>query len=216
MAHTLSVTFFLILLNTFISTAQEASVKSDTSNSLFGIKAGINLSSLSASVNAESRSKFGPTFGIYLKKQVDKNLFIRYELYYSNQGQKVNYLFSYGGPSIGSTTINLHYLNLPILFEFGKKLSFQFGGQIGLLISGREKGMVSSVEVDEKLNDSMKTGDFSLVVGVAHSMGRHFNSGIRLNYGVSNILSDPEDVNYNIEIPKVMNRVLHFYVAYTF
>lgn len=213
----LTITLVLLLVNVFVCRSQDSESKSqEFSKVSLGIKGGINISTFSASINSESRAKAGLALGIYLKKQIGPKLFFRPELYYSNQGQKDNYLYPYGGPSIGSTITNMHYLNVPLLFELGNKLCFQFGGQLGILLAGSEKGTVASVKVDDKLNDVMNTADFALAVGVGYSLGRHFNGGIRFNYGVSNIYSPDKDSGSNIELPKVHNRVLHFYVAYSF
>jgi hypothetical protein len=211
------ISLVLLFVNGFFCRAQESVSKSqEFSKVLFGIKGGINISTFSASINSESRAKPGLALGIYLKKQIGTKLFFRPELYYSNQGQKDNYLFPYGGPSIGTTTTNMHYLNVPLLFELGNKVCFQFGGQLGILLAGVEKGTVASVRVDNKLNDVMTTADFALVVGAGYSLGHHFNGGVRFNYGVSNIYNPDQASGSNIELPKVQNRVLHFYVAYSF
>jgi hypothetical protein len=211
------ITFMLLLFTVVVSSAQESPSKPQQLSKLeFGIKGGVNISTFSASINSESRAKAGLALGIYLKKQIGPNFFFRPELYYSNQGQKDNYLYPYGGPSIGSTTTSMHYLNVPLLFEVGKRLSFHFGGQIGILLSGIEKGTIASVEIDEKLNDIMTTADLSLVVGAGYSLNRHFNGGVRINYGVSNIYSPEQDLGSRIDFPKVHNRVLHLYVAYSF
>jgi hypothetical protein len=212
-----TISLVLLLVNIFVSRAQEhVSDSQEFSKVLFGIKGGMNISSFSASINSESRAKAGLTLGIYLKKQIGPKLFFRPELYYSNQGQKDNYLFPYGGPSIGSTTTSMHYLNVPLLFELGNKISFQFGGQLGILLAGTENGTVASVKVDNKLNDVMTKADFALVVGAGYSLNRHFNSGVRFNYGVTNIYSPDKSSGLNVDLPKVHNRVLHFYVAYSF
>ncbi len=213
----LILTLALFLLNLFSCHAQESVLEPpDDPKTVFGIKGGINISTFSASINSESRAKPGLALGFYLKNQIGPKFYFRPELYYSNQGQKDNYIYPYGGPSIGSTKTNMHYLNVPILFELGSKMCFQFGGQLGILLAGREKGTVASVKVDEKLNDIMKTADLALVVGVGYSLGRHFNSGARLNYGVTNIYSPDDDSGSNIDFPDVQNRVFHFYVAYSF
>jgi hypothetical protein len=206
------ITFILILVDVFVSTAQEPTLKpQEFPKVVFGIKSGVNISTLSASINSESRAKAGLVLGIYLKKQISPKLFFRPEFCYSNQGQKDNHLYPYGGPSIGSTESNLHYLNAPLLFELGKKLSLQFGGQIGVLVSGREKGTVASVEVDDKLTDVMTTADFAIVIGAGYSL-KHLNGGVRLNYGITNIYNPEQDS----DTPKVHNRVLSFYIAYSF
>lgn len=211
-----AITFILLLVNMLVSSAQESvSRLPEYSKVVFGFKGGINLSTFSASINSESRAKAGLALGLYLKKQIGSTLFFRPELYYSNQGQKDNYLYPYGGPSIGSTKTSLHYLNLPFLLEFGNKMSFQFGAQIGMLVAGRERGTVSSVVVDDKLKDLITTIDFALVVGAGYSINHHINGGIRVNYGVSNIYKPGQYSGSNIDLPKVHNRVLHFYVAYS-
>ena len=215
MNRVFTVIFFFLTIG--IASAQESITQpSELPKTVFGIKAGINISSLSASINSESRAKAGPAVGFYVKTPMGRRSFFRPELYYSNQGQKDNYLYPYGGPSIGSTTTSMHYINIPLLFELGKKLSFQVGPQIGVLVKGMEKGTVSSVKLDEDLNDVMTTAELSLVVGAGFSAGEHFNCGVRYNHGVSNIY-DPDDDQYpGIDPPKVQNRVFHFYVAYSF
>jgi hypothetical protein len=183
---------------------------------VFGIKGGVNITRFSVSINSESRAKAGLALGIYLKKQIGTNIFFRPELYYSNQGQRDNYLYPYGGPSIGRTTTNMHYINVPFLLEFGGKVSFQAGAQIGLLVAGKEKGIVASVDVDENLRHVMTTADMSVVIGVGISPTEHFNGGIRINYGVSNIYNPDIHSGSITDVPQVQNRVLHFYVAYSF
>ena len=203
-----TITFLIIIIS--VSTAQESQ------KAVFGIKSGINLSSFSASVNSESRAKVGLALGVYLKKQIGPKLFFRPELYYSNQGQKDNHLYPYGGPSIGSTVTNLHYLNIPCLFELGNKISLQFGGQIGVLIAGTEKGTVASVDIDEKVTKVMTTADFALVVGAGYSFNRRINTGVRINYGITNIYNPEVESGFPVELPNVQNRVFHFYVGYSF
>lgn len=216
MNHFLINTLVLLILGVFGSYAQDTTSPQDFSKVAFGIKGGLNISTFSASINSESRAKSGLALGIYIKNQIGPKFYFRPELYYSSQGQKDNYLYPYGGPSIGSTTTNMHYLNLPILFELGNEVSFQFGGQIGILLSGSEKGTVASVDIDQKLNDVMTTADFALVIGVGYSLNRHFNGGIRFNYGVTNIYNPDNDSGSNSDVPNIQNRVFHFYVAYSF
>jgi Outer membrane protein beta-barrel domain len=212
----LIITFFLVLINIVVTPAQEALKSIEYPKAVFGIKGGVNISTFSASINSETQAKPGMALGIYIRKQISPKLYFRPEMYYSNQGQKDNYLYPYGGPSIGSTTTSMHYLNIPLLFELGNKVSFQFGGQLGVLLAGTEKGTVASVEIDQKLDDVMSAVDFALVAGVGITFGRNINGGVRVNYGITNILNPEQDANSNIELPNVHNRVLQFYVGYSF
>jgi hypothetical protein len=194
---------------------EDASAAPEFPKAVFGFKAGVNVSRFSASVNSETRAKAGLAFGMYIRKQTSKRFFLRPELYYSNQGQKDNYVMPYGvGPSIGRTTTSMHYINAPLIFEAGAKTTFQFGVQLGLLIAGKEKGTIRSAEVENNLKDVMTSTDFALVVGIGHSVGQHFNGGVRVNYGITDIYV-PDDLPDELDV-NVQNRVLHFYVAYSF
>ena len=209
----------ILVVNGIVCNAQASQSASSTfPKAVFGIKAGMNISRFSASINSETRAKLGLALGFYLKKQIGPRLFFRPELYYSNQGQQDNYLYPYGGPSIGSTTTSMHYINVPCLLEIGKKVSLQLGMQLGILVMGTEKCTVKSVKVDDNLNDTMTKADLSAVVGVGYAPREHFNCGARINYGITNIYSPKNSNNRSstIDLPTVENRVFHFYVAYSF
>lgn len=183
----------------------------------FGFKAGVNLSWFSAATNSQIRAKAGPALGIYLVKQVGPKLFFRPELYYSNQGEQVNYLFPFGaGPSLGSTTINQHYVNLPLLLQLGSKISFDFGVQAGILVAAKEKGTVESVPVDENEANEMNKADFSFVLGVGYTLKGHLNCGARINLGVSSIYKSSRDSSLDVKLPEADSRVAQFFVAYSF
>jgi len=207
---------FIFIMNVLVSHAQEPVRKSpEFPKTEFGIKGGLNISRFSASINSEARAKTGISFGIYVKKQVAQKRFFRTELYYSSQGQRDNYVNPFGGPAIGRTKTNMHYVNVPFLLEFGKKVSFQAGAQVGLLVIGKEKGILKSVKINENLNDVMTTADMSLVIGIGIYPARRFSGGMRINYGVINIYN-PETDSGDIDPPKIYNRVLHCYIAYSF
>jgi hypothetical protein len=206
----------LFFVNIGITAAQESSKPLAYPKGVFGIMGGLNISKLSASINSETQAKPGLALGIYVRKQIGSKLFFRTEMYYSNQGQKDNFLSPYGGPSIGSTTTNIHYLNIPLWFELGNKVSFQLGGQLGVLLAGSEKGTVGSVEIDEELYDVMTKTDFAIVTGIGYTFAHNFIGGVRWNYGITNIFKPEQDPNSTMELPKVQNRVFQFYVGYSF
>lgn len=211
--------FFLIIVSFIYAItvyAQQSVSTSDTVNTkaIFGIKGGVNISSFSASVNSETKPLVGLNLGIYIKKKISDKFFFRPEIYYSKQGQKDNFIVPPSGPSIGSTTTTLNYLNVPILFELGKKISFQFGPQISLLMNGTEKGYVASVEVDDNLKDVMTKVDLGMVLGLGISPIKRLNCGIRYNIGITDIYIGDDDSG--IDYPNISNRVFHFYIATSF
>ncbi len=180
----------------------------------FGIKAGLNVSRFSANVNQESRPLIGWHLGIYARTTVSRQIYFLPELYYSVQGQQNNYLYSPSGPSIGSTTTTLSYLNVPLLFEFGGKVRFQIGPQFGLLLSGNEKGIVASENVNKSVSDVTSALDLAGVVGLAISPIDKLTVGARYNMGFNDIYTG--DSKSVVKYPTISNRVFHFYIAYSF
>ena len=181
----------------------------------FGIKGGLNMSILSASINSESQFRSGLNIGFYLKVSIGKNSFFRPELYYSSQGQKDRYSYN-TGVSAGRTTTELNYINVPLLFEFGKTITFQTGLQAGILLSAHEKGQITTQAVDDDLKKYMSPLDLSLVIGMGANISPRFNLGARYNYGLTDIFSLDYEPYPGLEFPEVKNRTLHFYVAYSF
>jgi len=195
---------FLTLTFSYISAQEQKTT--------YGIKTGLNVSILSASINSEASWKSGFHIGFYMKNAMSEKTFFRPELYFSSQGQKDNYIQLPGGSSVGETTTSLNYLNLPILFEFGKKVSFQVGPQVGVLISAKEEGTIQGQKVNDDLKTVMKSSDFGLVFGSGIQLSDHVNFGARLNLGLSDIFES----GGNGDSFSVKNRTLHFYLGIGF
>jgi hypothetical protein len=176
-----------------------------------GIKSGINLAILSASINSESSYKTGFNFGLYLKTPGG----FRPEIYFSSQGQKDNYVSPPSFVSTGKTTTTLNYLNIPLLMELGKKVNFQVGPQIGFLLSAKEVGTISNQSVNSDLKEFTKSPDFSLVLGAGFNATEKINFGIRLNYGLSDVFNNVQSAP-GIDFPAIKNRVFHFYAGISF
>ncbi len=180
----------------------------------FGIKGGINLSILSAAINSDSQFKSGLNAGFYFKAPIGRNAFFRPEIFYSVQGQKDNYTYSTGADA-GKTTTTLSYLNIPLLLEFGKKITFQTGMQVGVLLSAREKGRIGTEPVDDDLKKIMSKVDMSLALGMGANLTPRFNIGARYNLGLSDIFKNTYEPYPGLVFPSVKNRVFHFFVGYS-
>jgi hypothetical protein len=196
------------LLITFGAMAQKPATK-------FGFKTGINFSFLSTAINSEPKMKSGFHFGTYMKSSLSETFFFRPEIYFSRQGQIEDHQTA-KGVSVGASETTLNYLNVPLLFEDGKKLAIQVGPQIGFLLSGRQKGTINNVAIDDNLKEVMKAVDLSLIVGIGVSPGEHFNAGIRVNWGLTDIYKGDDEMNVpGIIFPTIKNRVIHFYIAFS-
>ena len=201
----------IVVLFIALSThAQSSEIEtSELPKTVFGFKTGFNISQLSTSINSESKPKVGLNLGFFLRVPITEDAFFRPEIYYSSQGQKDNYIVPSTNRSIGNTTTQLDYVNIPLVFEYGKKYSFQIGAQLGILLSANEKGNFNNQKVDDDLKEIMQTTEFGLLVGFGISPGKHFNAGVRYNFGVSDIISGDEDAGVT-DFPVVQNRVVSF------
>jgi hypothetical protein len=84
--------FSLFVICSILSSAQSNMTDSvEIGKARFGIKAGINASIFSASINSEVKPKIGLHIGFYFRKAITQRFFFRPEFYYSNQGEKDNY-----------------------------------------------------------------------------------------------------------------------------
>jgi hypothetical protein len=174
----------------------------------FGIKTGINSSMFNASINSTPSRKSGFHLGFFIRSKIKDKVNFRPELYYSAQGQKDKY-----DNNGGSTTTSVNYLNLPLLFEFGNKVSFHLGPQAGFLLSAREKGTIGGDPVDSDLKDTMKKApELSLILGLNANLSKRVCLGARFNAGLSSIFLENE-IAPGVTMPPVKNGVLHFYIG---
>lgn len=177
----------------------------------FGIKGGINLSTLTGDVEDFS-SKVGFQLGGFAEFKVSDKFFIQPELLYSAQGAKYKETESYYSYK---EKMNISYLNIPVVAKYYvvDKFSVEAGPQIGFLLGAKSKweetyaGQKNSG--DEDMKDSFKTVDFSLNVGAGYDFTENIAAGIRYNFGLSNI----SDFGDNL---KVHNNVISLSVGYKF
>lgn len=181
----------------------------------FGFKVGYNSASMSSSINSDATSKGGINFGVYGDFKVNSVFHVQPEINYSSQGENENYIIPPTGASYGKTEVTLNYLNIPLIlkFDMGKVVNFQVGPQLGLLLSAREKGTINNQPVDDEIKNVIKN-DFSMIFGLGFNVSKNINLGARYNYGISNVQSPPPGAP--ADYPKVCNRVLNFFVGYTF
>jgi hypothetical protein len=176
-----------------------------------GIKVGANYSILNHAIpNSNHAFIPGINAGIFVRVAKADKFHIRPELYFSTQGQKNNYYDS-NGSSNGATTFKFYAVNLPILFEYGKKFVVQAGPQVGAIVYGKESGTVSGITIDNDLKDTMKPMDFGVVGGLAWYPNERFNVGVRYNFSVTAVL-DREI--HSAHPAAICNRVLQAFVGY--
>jgi hypothetical protein len=152
----------------------------------YGIKGGINVSTIHSSIKSGAGSLAGLNFGGLANYSLNKKFALQAELLYSNQGygfpiESKAYSFA------GIETINhyyipvrLNYINIPLMVQYHivPRVYIEAGPQFGILAS--VKGMHDGLQY--------KSTDFSAGVGAGYIF-KKINLGISARYtsGLSNI-----------------------------
>lgn len=148
----------------------------------FGLKAGMtdaNMKFSGSGVNISLTSKIGFYAGAFADIGVSENFSVQPELFYSALGAKQK-----GTDGDPDATLNLGYINLPVLAKYKKDgFSAFLGPQIGYLLSAKSKSGSSSEDDKSQYNST----DFSGVIGVGYTLTSGLGFDARYQLGFSNI-----------------------------
>jgi hypothetical protein len=170
--------------------AQEQQTSMDSSRTAkFGIKGGLNLTSLYVDNVSSEHMKAGFNAGIFAKLPITNGFSIQPELLYSVKGARDTYNNIVEGS--GEYQFNLGYVELPLLavVNLSRNFNIHAGGYAAYLVSANVKDVNSdgSVNGATDLNaDNFKRWDFGLAGGAAFDI-ENFTLGARYNYGLTNI-----------------------------
>jgi Outer membrane protein beta-barrel domain len=171
-----------------------------------GIKAGVNLASLSGFNDGgnSSSERTGLVAGGFLTVGLAPMMAIQPEVLFSMQGSKLH--FSESGIATDATT-KLDYVQIPVLLRIGNSgrdtasIYGLFGPTFGLLMRADQEG------VDVK--DELKNTDMGLAVGAGMSLSRLFAEA-RYTYGLTDLnkVEEPSGAN--------RNRVISIFIGLAF
>lgn len=136
----------------------------------FGVKGGINLANFVGDNSKSFDQVTAFNFGAMAEIKLSEKFSFQPELLFSGQGT-----------SIDDATLEMRYLNLPLMAKYyvTKGLSFEAGPQVGFLASAKMEG------VDVKKN--FKSFDLGFNVGLGYKLQNGLNFGLRSNVGLTNI-----------------------------
>ena len=161
-----------VLINLLLANASFSQIQ-------FGVKGGLNISSLKddLSTGAETKSLPGYHFGVLAHLHVNKNWAIQPEIVLSSEGARVTY------PSYNITT-KLKYANQVLLIQYimANGLLLETGAQNGFLFTQQSK---TSTGIETTKEDVAKT-NFSWVFGVGYITRFGLGIDARYNLGLSN------------------------------
>ncbi|MFY7811077.1 MAG: porin family protein [Flavobacterium sp.] len=180
----------------------------------YGVKAGLNLSTVSIerSVSSEINNLAGLHIGFFAHVPLGSKVSFQPELLYSMKGFKENFS---GGSTKYDATIKANYLSIPLMFQYNfiDKFYAEAGLQGDVLLSANAK------ETYTYYDNSTKTTDvdvkkvynsfiFGLNIGAGYQITNQLSANIRYHFGLSNA-DDIDNVNFK-------NRVLQIGLGYSF
>ncbi|WP_166921878.1 porin family protein [Flavobacterium poyangense] len=169
----------------------------------FGVKGGLNISTVVGGDVEDTKSLIGFHVGGFAEIKVVDKFFIQPELLFSTQGTKVD------GPFGTDADIKLNYLNIPVLAKYYivDKFSVEAGPQIGFLLSAKAEG--------EDIKDFTRSVDLGFNLGAGYNFTDNFSVGIRYTVGLSP-LTDKDIDNTDDYYDSAKNSNLALSLAYKF
>jgi len=185
----------IAVLSTSLAFAQTTEpTPSSTSPVRFGIKAGMNVSSLSDDETLEDQgSKIGFNAGVFANIPVAESFSIQPEVLYSQYGDKYDYVVAGNRYSYAN---HLDYITVPVMFQYNfiPNLYVEAGPEFGFMVSAKNKAK------NETNNDVLaESGNYkdnfnTFNVGIGLGAGYYFtdNIGLTARYvaGVTDIAKD--------------------------
>jgi hypothetical protein len=183
------ITFITLLVLFSISYVNAQDIK-------YGVKGGLNLSSVSTNTQGDTKSKLGVHLGGVAEISLNDKFSLQPELLFSTQGAKIEFegddFIYFDGDK---ETWKLNYINIPVMAKYYVKdnFSLEAGPQIGFLLSAKldydyvESDNWEAESGKEDIKDQLKGTDFALNFGTGYDLNENMSIGIRYSVGLSNI-----------------------------
>jgi opacity protein-like surface antigen len=163
----------------------------------FGIKGGMNISSISDDGYDDTKSKVGYYGGVFVNIPASESFSIQPEVIYNNLGSEVK------GTILGnsySRKLNLNYITVPVMFQYKATPQFylEAGPEFGFLVSADSKttwnNSTSTAELDKD-----NFNNFNMGVGLGAGFDITKNVGINARYvaGFSDVTKPSSDPSTN-------------------
>ncbi len=185
----------------------------------FGVKGGMNVSSLSDDATlSDQESKIGFNAGVFMNAPLAENFSIQPEVLYNDLGSKVTRSTEILGNTYSADySRNLGYISVPVMFQYNATPGFylEAGPQFGFLVSAKDKfknstnGSTDNATIVALDKDNFNTFDFGIGLGAGYYFTPNLGLTARYTAGLSDIMKDnPGD--------SVKNNVFQVGLAYKF
>ena len=169
-------------------------------NVAFGLKGGMNVSSLSKDgALSDQSSKIGFNGGVFLNAPISEQFSIQPEVLYNNLGSKIT-LSDTTSPLTGNQYTaeyarHLDYIAVPVMAQFNATPQFyiEAGPQFSFLIDARDKyktlknGNTQNAESHSVDKDNFNTFDFGLGLGIGFNFNPQLGINARYTAGLTDI-----------------------------
>ncbi|MCB5277856.1 MAG: porin family protein [Candidatus Cloacimonetes bacterium] len=164
--------------------------------SIYGLRAGLNISSFGG--DSEMDSKIGFNGGLFMQYRVHPMLILQSELNYTQRGAQDELSIMGVKTEIKQT---LHYAELPVYLKLDlgeANLKFQpyLGPELRYLISAKKTSKVGGDESSGDIED-ITDMDFGLGLGIDMVFNTNMLVGARYSMGLIDISEDSSDVTNN-------------------
>lgn len=159
----------------------------------FGVKAGLNLASISGDETEDLDGRTSFHIGGVAEIMITDKFSFQPELLYSAQGAKSTYEDQFEKEE---ATIKLDYINLPLMAKYyvAEGFSIEAGPQIGFLMNAEadydyidKEDPQFSESGSEDIKDEIKGIDFGFNLGLGYKLESGLNFGARYNLGLSDL-----------------------------
>ena len=188
-----------LVAGTFTFAQKTSASPASTGPVRFGLKAGLNISTLSG---GDSSSKAGFYGGLFANVPVAQDFSFQPEVLYSGMGAKAK--------SNSDLKVNLDYISVPLMIQYNAlpNLYVEAGPQFSFLINSKLK--YKSNSTDGK--DVFKTFDFGIGLGAGYYFTQNIGLTARYVAGLNDVMKNRPDLSTD----KSKNGVFQVGLAYKF
>ena len=172
----------------------------------FGLKGGMNVSSISADGWDDSKAKIGFYGGLFMNAPLAENFSIQPEVLYNNLGSKTE--TTVAGTKY-SSTLNLDYIAVPVMFQYNATPQFylEAGPEFGFLVNSSAKTTAGNNSNTTNI-DTDYFNKFNMGIGLGAGFNITNKLGINARYvaGLNDITdndkwgSDANNKNNNFQV----------------
>ena len=160
----------------------------------FGLKAGLNLSDLSAGQSgtyfSSPKSRLGMVFGAFYNIPFGQSLAFQPELSYSAEGANQDGQLGASNTMVLVAEYKYNYLNLPLMLQYKPhRFYLEAGPQFGFRMAANQvtHTNTSAGNVTTDVSNEVKGMNLSLALGTGYYLSNHFGLGLRYTIGLSEI-----------------------------